>query len=736
MKKFFISSLAMLLLGISGVSADVEQKKETYDFEAENASTVFTGRSRITVAVEKDATLNSNVVSFTNASNAQNGYSFADYNFSSLVAKAQKVDVSFKMYDTAGGRGIITVGDAVKRGTTGGSSKTTYNAAGAIFRIGSDRDNAYINGTKLKLADMCDKWLQVDLSVNVSKSTMSYTVKTLDGETIKSETDVAYYQSADSCSQIDAFGYINNSKMLKIDDLSITATVDNSVVNQSYTVKYLFGETALKDPRTATGTVGATAGLSASDKEAIYLEDGSKKYIYESDDASKQTVAADGSTVVTVKFREANTYTYSVNGNSQSFYITGGYAFEGETVRVYYPAYYLAADSVLYGAKKLSSDGKGYYFDIVMTDDIVKDIAYDTEVADSVVYYIEGEKNIGLTACDNSNTQIRSSNGGSAYATEGAAPMTLNEWGYGMDMEPGKYKITSVACDAAGKSATATFYYTNGTDTIFTHKCDNINWDQKTSDELTFTEAATIYLAQGGNSKQGIDLFYIQKTGEYIPDYPARNTAKGQFGTACYPFSVAVEGADLYTATFNEDKTALVFTKVEGATEAGVPYVYCATADEQKFTASGARTKTPKNGTALTGVFTKTMISRGYVLDTKDGVQKFYAVVPDDVFAKNQNSWNSAEAKSVKGIASAQDGGLINITGTVCDAYNAYISGDPMSSDASYEINISGDDTPTAVNALNALITNSAKIYDANGRQLKSLQKGINIVNGTKVLVK
>ena len=45
-------------------------------------------------------------------------------------------------------------------------------------------------------------------------------------------------------------------------------------------------------------------------------------------------------------------------------------------------------------------------------------------------------------------------------------------------------------------------------------------------------------------------------------------------------------------------------------------------------------------------------------------------------------------------------------------------------------------ESATSINALNSLMNGKAEIYDLNGRKRSSLQKGINIVNGTKVIVK
>jgi len=43
---------------------------------------------------------------------------------------------------------------------------------------------------------------------------------------------------------------------------------------------------------------------------------------------------------------------------------------------------------------------------------------------------------------------------------------------------------------------------------------------------------------------------------------------------------------------------------------------------------------------------------------------------------------------------------------------------------------------PTAIKNIETVTKANDKIYDINGRQMKSLQKGVNIVNGKKVLVK
>lgn len=294
-----------------------------------------------------------------------------------------------------------------------------------------------------------------------------------------------------------------------VDSLSLTASNDVTA-SYNYVVKYVCDGASVKDNVTRNDVEGTAISIPAGDKASFFDAEGTTKYIYVSDDSEGKKVTADGNTVVTVTFRKADTFTYTITGNTAAFTVKEGKAFEGESVKVDYPAYQLV-NGTLYSAKKLSDDGKGYYFYLTMTENgMTKDIDYSTSVADNVVYYKEAEDIEGLTACSNSNTAIRSSNGASAYAASSPVAITT--------LAAGKYKLTSVACDAAGKTANAVFSYTNGTDTLFTQTCANINWDSQTSEEINLAGETTIYLAVSGRASQGIDLIYIQKTGDADAD--------------------------------------------------------------------------------------------------------------------------------------------------------------------------------------------------------------------------
>lgn len=179
-----------------------------------------------------------------------------------------------------------------------------------------------------------------------------------------------------------------------------------------------------------------------------------------------------------------------------------------------------------------------------------------------------------------------------------------------------------------------------------------------------------------------------------------RETKTGKYGTVCLPTTFTVEGANIYSVSgVNND--AVVLDEVAEIT-AGVPYLYQATADAQTFTLTGNSVAVPQNSDYLTGVFEPTKMYAGnYVLQTQEGVQGFYKVTETN-----------------------------NLTSP---AYRCYLNGDqvPNGVKAFYF-----DGNATAIKAIETLTSGNAKIYDLNGRQQKTLQKGVNIVNGVKFIVK
>lgn len=201
-------------------------------------------------------------------------------------------------------------------------------------------------------------------------------------------------------------------------------------------------------------------------------------------------------------------------------------------------------------------------------------------------------------------------------------------------------------------------------------------------------------------------------------------TLTGRYGTRCLYYDFKVEGATLYTVEGLKGPMLVLNEVTNKKGEAGEAYIYQATADEQTFR---NQHKNYKDEPSISNPFMRgvyddklfTKLSREvpvgcYVLQTKkndkgEDVQKFYKVTKE---------------------------------GSKSTAYRCYVTV-PKQIEEDEEARVNGyrlffeDDTTDVIQDVFGLDTGKAPvIYDLNGRRLPSLQKGINIVNGHKVLVK
>jgi len=366
MKKSFIWTLAAILTcGMAFTSCSKQDyptpwnddptwnlymAKTTIDFEDD--VTPFTADSRITTGVGTVDGWESKVATFTGAKNAGNGYSFAHYNFSDKAALAKQILISFD-YFNANSRAIVTIGDALVRGNGvgAGCGKTSYGAKGAIFRIGSDKKNFFINGTTMGgVADWCNQWLKVELAINCFDRQYTWSVKNAAGEVVAASEEVMNYWQADAneATQIDVFGYINNGKNCYIDNLTIVNGEDTSVKYADAKIVYVDPNgNELKEARMTTGNrVGTYITLLGSDKDAIYNADKTVKWVYDTDNAAETAVAEEG-TVITIKFKDSGKYnallTLKYTDGTRITRISNN-QFVGDNLNVYYKIGYKRAD--------------------------------------------------------------------------------------------------------------------------------------------------------------------------------------------------------------------------------------------------------------------------------------------------------------------------------------------------------------------------------------------------------
>ena len=327
--------------------------------------------------------------------------------------------------------------------------------------------------------------------------------------------------------------YTYTAREQKISNYSLEVEYVDPSASANITVKYVDADgNEIKESTTRPEATGASVTVKDEEKAPIYNADRSKKYVYASDDSEGKTVLADGSTVVTIKFREAETWSYSLNavdseGNTLKAGIVSGTNFEGETFDLGYPYAINVNDTLYTTGKDYSKDKKGYIMSFTLdSNEKSKDLTYSATDKGNLVYLSEAENIEGLTLCNNGNTTVRSSNAGSAYAAEGPVTFTT--------LDRGIYKLSAVICDAASKTANSTWYFTAGGDTIMNYAATAINWAEGTSGDFTVKNAGTpIALCQGGNAKQGVDFIYIQKTGIL----PEPETAHIVFADSAYAMS-------------------------------------------------------------------------------------------------------------------------------------------------------------------------------------------------------
>lgn len=629
--------------------------------------------------------MKSKVVSFTAAHNAQNGYSFAHHDFSSLVKGAKKVTISFDLWNTNGGRSIVSLGDAETRGATGGSSKITYNGTGALFRIGSDKNYFYVNNKALALASYCGKWLKVSVTVDVVGKKLSYTIADKEGNKLYSQVDADYYNSASSCSQIDVFGYINDSKMAMIDNLSITAEIDASV---NYYSANFSEETGL----TPDVKVFSDADC-LNEVPANSVKENTKYYYvatlagYE-DYKGEFTVASENPSISFTMVKKP-VFAYKVNlvdeaNNVLKTVYENNEAYEGLEVNYSYPKYLTDENGKVTYVCSLSS----FNGSVNANKDAVTSVKYNEYKG--TAYFVEAENVINKTK------------EGSANYSSGAA---MRNFDTNMDLltipETGVYRLSYAVCS-----------YNVRKDCQFIVSVDDkeiatkdVNWSVNKIASTTITEDAMVFdkdaviKAKGSNGNLILDYILLEKV-------TSEDVAVSAIKFATYvPTCNVVAPADVkvYTAKVNEAKSAVVLTEVPAGSviAKGTPVLVGAEEGSYIFEASAGEAATVGDNDL-----------KAATADTKGNGSTIYALVEQD--------GKAVFAPLVEGVA--------------VSVGHAYLELPAASATRFYSIQFGGE--TTGINEVNAAAKADGAYYTLQGVKTSKAAKGIYIHNGKKVVIK
>lgn len=472
----------------------------------------------------------------------------------------------------------------------------------------------------------------------------------------------------------------DKAPVLKITTVSASSTT-------KYTIKYV--DASGKDIKKAQeydGIIGQNFTASTEDMVAVYTSD--KKYIYESGNETKAAVKEAASNVITLKFREAAKYNYTVKNNINDYSVSGT-AFEGDNAKVAFSQYILK-DGVLYETNKIDDNRKQFNWTFAVNEDnTVKTLIYKETNINNVAYYSEGENIEGLTIINSGNSAVRSSNSASAYAKDADVVFTT--------LPAGKYKLTSVVYK--GSSADATFSYKAGEKIIFTHKAEAINSHTKTSEEFTLNESTPISLVKGGGTNQGVDFIYIQRTGD-----ATETVSVSAAGYATYATKYNVEVPDnndvkVMTVTVNEGNSTITLHEIP------------------------ANTVIP----AGTGILVKAQAgNHDFVVTSKEG-----ATLDNDLKAATENVTSVEDKFFALAKQGEKVGFALVANGVVIPAGKAYLSV-PAAPTAKF---FGLDGEATGINSVKTAKADGA-YYTLEGVKTTKPVKGLYIHNGKKIVVK
>lgn len=268
----------------------------------------------------------------------------------------------------------------------------------------------------------------------------------------------------------------------------MNTTVVEAGIFADYTLNYVCDGEIIKTEK-KSGSVGDTISLAANDTANFTLD--GVKYIYVSNDAEGLTIEADGSTVVTLTYRKAEEYKYSVSNNVNSVVKTG-VCVEGESVTIPYCRYILAEDGVLW-MKDATNKEYNYIF-TPDADNYETTLTYAATEINNTIYYAEGEDIEGMTATTGANANIRCSNAAGGYSEEAVEFYTLNA---------GTYKVTLGVWGNAG----STFSVKAGENEVLAAETAGY-WFEATSEEFSVTEDTTLTI-EGTASAKPLDYVFI-----------------------------------------------------------------------------------------------------------------------------------------------------------------------------------------------------------------------------------
>lgn len=499
---------------------------------------------------------------------------------------------------------------AAGNGTWGTMTAGGVDIKNKVYSVGTNNHEFSMDGNRGTTGVV-----KLNLRLNFTTQQAIFSLSRTNGDVLIKEQKVPFENESNSLYGLFVHGgksfggnYVDDLKVWTVTSTEVTKTAD-------YTIKYICEGKEVKKSLKYTGVVGEE--ISVKDKDNFYSEDNSIKYIYVSDDAASKTVAEDGSTVVTVTYREAAKYNYTVNNDINDNSVIGT-AFEGDEATVAFSKYILK-DGVLYETNAISQQYNLTF--AVNEDNIVKTINYQKTSIDNVVYYSETEDISTLTSTNAGYIPIRCSNGQGAYAATDAVITKL---------PAGTYTLTTAVFGNSSENFNFNFYA--GENNVFSITTTG-SLSEGTSSSFRLTEPTDIILKQAGNagrSPKVLDYIIIKQE--------AATVSVSNAGYATYATTnnvIVPSDVEVMTVKVNDDKTSITLINVAAGTviPAKTGILVKATAGKYDFSVTSKECAPLDNDlkAATTNVNSESEGAKYFALTTLSDGKVGFAVVKDGV---------------------------------------------------------------------------------------------------------
>ena len=502
-----------LLAGVNEALADVTPFSESYSSTSTTTGWKTATTSRFTPVILSEG--DNYFLSVKQNERNNNGTTVTGTIFSGKAAAGDDFTLMFDMrFGCCNGQATQGSGIVIKDAA----------GSGSIFSLTPTKDNTtewYINGSTTKVtlpnsgtdgatdgtAIAGITWISYKISrsgsltyltiTNKETSEVIFARQTVDASTTGGLGDIVY-----TTKRYNGNFAIDNIVLRELESGDVPA-----VTPVNYTIKYRDeSDNKIADDIVTASYVGAEITASSAQMAAITVD--GQKYIYKSGNANLTLVDDEASNVITLVYRAAATYSYTINAvdgeNNVLKVLDSGSVFEGDVVESAYPLY-VNNDGTLYTKAATSQQ---YYINETI-DSNAKVINYNYTATDinNVVFLTEGEDIIGASVVSTGNAKIRSSNAAAGYAEESDLKLVTLPAGNYYISGIGSFPTKGVRTIAISDGSTNVLEITGA-------EGSGNNW-LAGNNTFTLTKTTTLYLAKGGDKNTALDFVYIQKAAPF-----------------------------------------------------------------------------------------------------------------------------------------------------------------------------------------------------------------------------